>query len=120
MYVNDQDCGSFGLSGNKSFSTSILDPNAAPAPSANLGLTQFEYSRGDINDTRYMNKYVNVLSSDTDVDTYKSNFDYDAFVKNYKVFTDTATQVNKGIVTMYPFMIGSYFFYSSRCICCKY
>lgn len=86
--------------------TSRVIQTSSSNSAAYTGLTQFEYSRGDINTTRYMNKYVNVLSSDTDVDTYKSNFDYDAFVKNYKVFTDTATQVNKGIVTMYPFMIG--------------
>lgn len=111
VFVNDNDYGKVGATANVRFSTSILDPNSGggggAAPVSNLGLTQFAYNPGDINQTVYMNKYVNCLKTDIVVPNTDSAFDSDDFISQGKTFTDRATRVNKGVVTLYPFMISN-------------
>lgn len=71
------------------------------------GMTQTFVAGNDVSKTKYMQRYVNFLYSDTQVQQYMSNLDAANFVSSgSQAFSDKASQVNKGIVTMYPFLIG--------------
>jgi hypothetical protein len=54
---------------------------------------------------RFMYRQTAVLNSDIQIPNSHINFISD--ISKYGAFTNRATQTNKGVVTMYPFMIGS-------------
>lgn len=71
------------------------------------GMTQTFVAGNDVSKTKYMQRYVNFLYSDTQVQQYASTFDAAEFVSSgSQAFSDKSSQVNNGIVTMYPFLIG--------------